>query len=80
MYEDGFAFGGVYEINSETGEMFVSIATTEPNKKMAKIHHRIPVILETDEFENWFGAEDQEEIDYLMQPANEDWINLIKET
>ena len=79
VYEDGFAFGGVYEINSATGEMFVSIATTDPNKKMSKIHHRMPVILETDEFENWFEAEDRDEIDYMMQPANEDWIKLIKE-
>ena len=78
-FDDGFAFGGVYEINSETGEMFVSIATTDPNKKMAKIHHRMPVILETDEFENWFEADDREEVDYLMQPAEENWIDVIKD-
>ena len=78
-FDNGFAFGGLYEVNSETGEMFMSILTTAPNKMMAKIHHRMPVILETDEFENWFEAEDREEIDYLMQPANEDWIELVKE-
>ena len=75
-FEDGFAFGGLYEINSETGEMFVSIATTDPNKKMAKIHHRMPVILETDEFEHWFTSNDRDEINFLMQPANEDWVTL----
>ena len=75
-FEDGFAFGGLYEINSETGEMFVSIATTDPNKKMARIHHRMPVILETDEFDNWFTSDDRDEIDYLMQPANEDWVTV----
>ena len=75
-FEDGFAFGGLYEINSETGEMFVSIATTDPNKKMAKIHHRMPVILETDEFEHWFTSDDRDEINFLMQPANEDWVTV----
>ena len=75
-FEDGFAFGGLYEINSETGEMFVSIATTDPNKKMAKIHHRMPVILETDEFEHWFTSNDRDEINFLMQPANEDWVTV----
>ena len=79
-FDDGFAFGGLYEINSETGEMFMSILTTTPNKKMTKIHHRMPVILELDEFDNWFEADDRDEIDFMMQPANEDWINLIKET
>ena len=75
-YDDGFAFGGLYEINSETGEMFMSILTTVPNRKMSKIHHRMPVILETEEFENWFTTDDRKEVDYMMQPANEDWIEV----
>ncbi len=79
VFDDGFAFGGVYEINSETGEMFMSILTTDPNKKMAKIHHRMPVILDKDEFNNWFESDDRDEIDSMMVPANEDWINLIRE-
>ncbi len=78
-FDDGFAFGGLYEINSATGEMFMSILTTGPNKKMAKIHHRMPVILDKDEFNAWFEAEDREKIEYMMQPANEDWVELVKE-
>lgn len=42
--ENGFAFGGLYEIN-KNGEMFMSILTTKPNKKMSEIHHRMPVII-----------------------------------
>ncbi len=75
-HEDGFALGGVYEINSESGEMFMSILTTDPNKKMAKIHHRMPVILQTKEFNDWFVEADRDYIDYLMGPANNDWIEL----
>ena len=78
-FDDGFAFGGLYEINSETGEMFMSILTTGPNKKMAKIHHRMPVILETDEFENWFTSEDRDEINNMMRAANEGWIKVSKD-
>jgi len=73
---DGFAFGGLYEINSETGEMFMSILTTAPNKKMEKIHHRMPVILDQDEFNNWFDSEDRAEVEQIMQTANEDWIDV----
>lgn len=79
VYDDGFAFGGLYEINSESGEMFMCILTTGPNKKMAKIHHRMPVILETDEFDHWFTSDSRDEINFLMQPANEDWITLEKQ-
>lgn len=74
-YDDGFAFGGLYEINSY-GEMFMSILTTTPNKKMSKIHHRMPVILDSEEFNNWFESDDRDEINYLMQPANSDWIEV----
>ncbi len=75
-FDDGFAFGGLYEINSETGEMFMSILTTGPNKKMQKIHHRMPVILNNEEFNNWFISDDRDEIDFMMQPANDDWIDV----
>jgi len=77
-FGDGFAFGGLYEINSESGEMFTSILTTDPNKKMAKIHHRMPVILDNHEFDNWFKSDDRELINHLMSPANEEWIEVVK--
>ena len=76
-YDDGFAFGGLYEINSETGEMFMSILTTAPNRKMAKIHHRMPVILDKYEFDDWFVSEDRNHVENMMQPANEDWIDVV---
>lgn len=76
--DDGFAFGGLYEVNSD-GEMFMSILTTAPNKKMAKIHHRMPVILDKDEFSTWFESDDRDEIESMMHPANDDCIELEKE-
>ena len=80
LHDDSLALGGVYEINSEIGEMFFAIATTDPNKQMAKIHHRMPVILDNDEFNLWFESNNRDVVDYMMGAANEDWVELIKET
>ncbi len=80
VHDDGLALGGVYEINSGTGEIFFAIATTNPNKKMAEIHHRMPVILDYDELALWFVSEDRDEINHMMGAANEDWIEVVKET
>ena len=57
----------------------MSILTTEPNNKMAKIHHRMPVILNVEELEKWFKSEDRDDIDGLMMPANDDWIKVTKD-
>ena len=43
---------------------------------MAKIHHRQPVMLDADDFDCWFESDDRDEIDLLMQPANDDWIEV----
>lgn len=56
--------------------MFISILTTSPNKKMAKINYRMPVILQKKEFGNWFIKNDKDYLDYLMSPANNDWIKV----
>ena len=80
LHDDGLALGGVYEINSETGEMFFANAKTDPNKQMAKIHHRMPVILDHDEFNHWFESDDRDVVDHMMGAANEDWVELIKVT
>ncbi len=73
---DGFAFGGLYEINHETGETFMSILTTSPNKKMQKIHHRMPVILEQNEFNDWLDSDNRMQIEYMMQAAQDDCIEV----
>lgn len=75
--EDGFALGGIYEINSD-GEMNVSILTTSPNKKMQQIHRRMPVILNCNGFDTWFRSTFRNEIDELMQPICDERIEIIK--
>jgi len=75
---DGFAFGGLYEFSTH-GEMFVSILTTAPNPKMARIHHRMPVMLDTAEFSDWFESSDRRQLEHLMQPIPDDRLRLVQE-
>lgn len=73
------ALGGIYEISSD-GEMFMSICTTDPNKKMSKIHHRMPVIIDNKDAERWLVSDDQETVNNLMSSSPESWIDVTKES
>ena len=44
---------------------------TEPNKFVADIHDRMPVILEREQFETWMRTDDLREAAELMKPADE---------
>ncbi len=76
--EDGFAFGGLYEI-SPAGEMFMSILTTAPNPKLARIHHRMPVILDRDGYDDWLESGTREQIENMMRPVHDNRVRLVKE-
>ena len=76
--EDGFAFGGLYEI-SPVGGRYLSILTTGANSKMARIHHRMPVILQAYEFEDWFSSMDRLQLEHMMQPVPAERIRLVRE-
>ncbi len=76
---NGFALGGLYEVNQDTGEMFMSILTTEPNSKMAEIHHRMPVIVDTSNFDSWLQSAVQDEINSMLIPLESDQIEMYKQ-
>ena len=44
---------------------------TGPNKFVADIHDRMPVILERERFETWMRTDDLREAADLMKPAGE---------
>lgn len=77
--QEAFNLGAIYEISQE-GEMFFSICTTEPNEQMGKIHHRMPVIIDIEETEQWLESEDINEVDRLMKPKPNDYVNMNKES
>ena len=76
--ESAMVLGGIYEINQD-GEMFMSICTTDPNKKMKKIHHRMPVIINKELAEEWLTSSDYKLVDQLMSSVPDNFIELIKE-
>lgn len=78
-HEAAFTLGGIFEI-SEDGELFLSICTTDPNEKMAEIHHRMPVIIDSKDAEQWLASENADEVDELMQAKPEDYIRMTKES
>lgn len=72
------ALGGIYEITAD-GEMFISICTTDPNKKMSKIHHRMPVIIDNNNVEEWLSSNNHAAVNKLMGSSPEAWLKLTKE-
>ena len=72
------SLGAIYEID-DAGEFCLSVCTTEPNSSMQAIHHRMPVMIEPEQAQEWLLSEDQHAIDHLMQPSAENNIQLICE-
>lgn len=61
--EDPFAFAGLWERwrNQETGESLqtATLLTTQANDFLAKLHHRMPVILDAERVERWLAGDDK---------------------
>jgi len=57
-----------------------SIMTTAANSFMSKIHERMPVILETKDFEEWLDPEVQEpdQIGNLLKPCPAAWLDCVE--
>lgn len=69
-----FAFAGIWEPPAvEGGAPTFSLITTEANSLMAKLHHRLPVILQKEDEDTWLnGYDDGETLDIQTQyPAEQ---------
>lgn len=76
------AFGGLMETWSEPGgsEMDTgTILTTEANADLASIHHRMPVVIQPEDFERWLDCRNSEPRDVadLMRPVQADFFEAI---
>ena len=72
-----FAFAGLWETwHAHDGSALRSctIITTSPNKLMATMHDRMPVILPPEKFEAWLGGGERspEELDALLRPYRDE--------
>nr|WP_144055626.1 SOS response-associated peptidase [Octadecabacter antarcticus] len=68
------AFGAIWQDWGDLGST-AAIVTTGANDAMGKIHHRIPVILEPDDWALWLG-EDGKGAATLMQATGEDTLKF----
>ena len=76
-----FAMAGLYEdwTDKDSGEVFQSctVVTREAYPELSEIHHRMPIILPEDSFDNWLRCEeddfptmDMQQLDYYpIDPA-----------
>ncbi|MGC4191771.1 MAG: SOS response-associated peptidase [Thermomicrobiales bacterium] len=74
-------FAGLYDqATKDDGSPLLSytIVTTRANDTMADLHDRMPVIVPPDDVEHWLSRSetDVDALDYLLQPAPEDAIDM----
>lgn len=71
-----FGFAGVY--NDIGGKLTCTIITCQPNKKVANVHNRMPVILQKKDEDTWLDPEnnDFESLFKLLAPYPEDQMSM----
>lgn len=73
--DEPIAFAGLWEVwrpdGSEDELVSCTIITGEPNDKMAEIHHRMPIMLPPDAWDQWLDREEQdtEALGQFLVPA-----------
>jgi putative SOS response-associated peptidase YedK len=73
-----FAFAGLWERWQGEGQTIhsFSIITTDANKALAPIHHRMPVILDPKDYATWLDPQNAEP-QSLLQPAPDELMQAI---
>ena len=73
--ESPFSMAGIWEkwSDAEGKHLFTfSIITTEANRFMQELHHRMPVILGTSDRKKWLSTNSSDEITSLLKPYSSD--------
>lgn len=77
-----FAFAGLWETwHSPAGDevLTCTILTTEPNQKIKKMHHRMAVILDKDDYDAWLSPEAKPaELKHLLRAYPEERLNIYE--
>lgn len=68
--DDLFAFAGLWDLWEREGKKITSctIITTSPNKLLASIHDRMPVILNKENEQDWLAEGDVERVLKFLKP------------
>jgi putative SOS response-associated peptidase YedK len=76
--EDVLGIAGLWEHWEHEGEVVESftVITTDANKMMKSLHHRMPVILKPDDYRHWVedGAADPGALKALLKPCPASWL------
>ena len=70
--ENIFGMAGIYE--ERNGKTYVAIITCKPNKLVEKIHPRMPVILENDDWNSWLKSPNKD----ILMPLNADFMDFYE--
>lgn len=75
-----FMFAGLWETwrHDDKEWQTYSILTTTPNQEMTSLHDRMPVILEKENYEQWLGADRQEDIEPLLLPYQDNGLDMYE--
>lgn len=78
--KDLMMFAGIWEIwrHDESEWMTYSILTTEPNKEMAKLHDRMPLILNEEDYTHWLAVDRKEDIETLLHPYHDNALKMFE--
>jgi len=68
-----------HEGSPDEGKSF-SIMTTAANPFMEKIHDRMPVILRSEQFDDWMSSEihEPEHIGQFLKPCPPEWLDCVE--
>jgi putative SOS response-associated peptidase YedK len=75
-----FSMAGIWEEWKNPEGQIVksfSIITTEANKTMQSLHHRMPVILSRQNENVWLSDLPSSELTKLLQPCPDDWLEIF---
>ena len=79
---DYLALAGIWDewFDPELNMKIVTVAliTCDANEKLGKIHHRMPVVLEKDDFSTWLNSSNINEINKLFKIYPNDKIKLYE--
>jgi len=75
--QPALALAGLYQI-SKDGILQCCIITTAANNSMSEVHDRMPVILETGNFNDWLKSDDKNLLNSLMTPCPNQAISIDK--
>lgn len=76
------AFGGLVETWSDPNGSEIDsgcIITTAANDSFAEIHHRLPLVIQPQDFERWLDCRTQEprDISDLLRPVEDDYFEAV---